>query len=93
MPSLHLVVALLVAASVWPLGWSLRIAGVAFIALTVLATLGFGEHYAIDLLLAIPFAAAVWLAVHRRRMSALLCASATALPLLLIRLTAGEVFP
>jgi hypothetical protein len=35
-------------------------------ALTCLSTLGTGEHYIIDLVLSVPFAAAVWALVHRQ---------------------------
>lgn len=40
----------------WPAG---RIAGAGFVALTVLATLGTGEHYLFDLVCAVPYAIAV----------------------------------
>ncbi len=53
-PSLHMTFALL---DWWFLrkSWFGRIAGGIFAALTVIATLGMGEHYLFDLLLAIPF--------------------------------------
>lgn len=57
MPSLHLTWALLAASYSrwWPVMWT-------FVALTVAATLGLGEHYAIDLIAAVPFTALlVWL--------------------------------
>lgn len=57
MPSLHLTWALLTARySRWrPMMWT-------FVALTVASTLGLGEHYAVDLIAAVPFTALlVWL--------------------------------
>ncbi|MBZ5608159.1 MAG: phosphatase PAP2 family protein [Acidobacteriia bacterium] len=62
MPSLHLGMALVI----WfaSRGWSswLRIASATLVFLTVLATLGFGEHYLIDLAVAVPLvvAAVAW---------------------------------
>ena len=38
----------------------------AIVGLTVFATLGLGEHYVIDLIVAVPFAAAVWSLVNRQ---------------------------
>jgi PAP2 superfamily protein len=57
-PSVHVSIALMV---LWYLRywWWGRIIGVTFLALTVLATLGLGEHYLIDLIAAIPYAALV----------------------------------
>jgi membrane-associated phospholipid phosphatase len=45
-----------------------RVAGffAAMVGLTIVATLGLGEHYVIDLILAVPFAAAIWELVQRR---------------------------
>ncbi|MEZ5293655.1 MAG: phosphatase PAP2 family protein [Vicinamibacterales bacterium] len=57
MPSLHLTWALLMARY-----WRWRTAGWTFVALTVASTLGLGEHYAVDLLAAVPFTALlVWI--------------------------------
>ncbi len=56
MPSLHLVFALLCWIYSPP---KLRIPMLVFVALVVAATLGLGEHYAIDLVAALPFTAAV----------------------------------
>ncbi|MBZ5596132.1 MAG: phosphatase PAP2 family protein [Acidobacteriia bacterium] len=59
MPSVHFACALLVwwntaaFARVW------RVLAAAFVASTLLATLGFGEHYLVDLVVAVPFALAV----------------------------------
>jgi hypothetical protein len=60
-PSVHTSTALLILWFLrhWPLG---RAFGAVFLALTVLATLGSGEHYFFDLLCAVPYAAGVcWL--------------------------------
>jgi len=56
MPSVHIAMALLIwwNSRRWALGW--RILAGALVAVTVLATLGFGEHYLVDLLVAAPFA-------------------------------------
>ncbi len=64
-PSIHFSTALLFCWALWrwPLG---RAAGLIFVALTALATLGNGEHYVFDLLCALPYAAAmVWLTGER----------------------------
>lgn len=66
MPSLHFAVTLLVGAALWELGWVARAAALLFASLTVLATLGFGEHYVVDLVAAIPFAVVIWLVVTRK---------------------------
>lgn len=42
----------------------LQILSGVFLALTCLATLGLGEHFVIDLVVAVPFAAAIWALVH-----------------------------
>jgi hypothetical protein len=47
-------------------GKAVQIAAGTFMALTCLSTLGTGEHYIIDLVLSVPFAAAVWALVHRQ---------------------------
>lgn len=65
MPSLHFAVALLVLVSLWELGTVARVGGLAFVALTIISTLGFGEHYVIDLLAAVPLAALIWVGVRR----------------------------
>lgn len=64
-PSVHTSTALLV---LWLLRhwWWGRVAGSLFLVLTVLATLGLGEHYLLDLVLAAPYSALVfWLAKPR----------------------------
>jgi hypothetical protein len=59
MPSLHTGWALLVFWQSRAFGWQGRAFGVSFLVLTVLATLGFGLHYLVDLIAAVPFAVAV----------------------------------
>ena len=45
--------------------WAGILAGV-FAGLTCIGTLGMGEHYVIDLVLAVPFARSIWALVHRQ---------------------------
>ena len=47
-------------------GRAARLGSGAFLALTLLATLGTGQHYLIDLIIAVPFAAALWNLVERQ---------------------------
>lgn len=56
MPSMHMTWALLVWWSAWELTPLARFIASGFAALTFLATLGFGEHYLVDLVVAVPFA-------------------------------------
>jgi hypothetical protein len=65
-PSLHLTSALLVFWSFRGAGRCLRLAAAAFLALTALATVAFGEHYFVDLLVAIPFAVSVQCGYQRQ---------------------------
>jgi PAP2 superfamily len=63
-PCVHLSNALLVAwfARKWRFG---QVAGVTFVLLTIGATLGFGEHYLFDLVLAVPYSmGVVWVAAQ-----------------------------
>ena len=57
-PSLHMAAALLILwfARHWIAG---RLLAVVFVVLTVLATLGSGEHYLLDLIVAVPYSVAV----------------------------------
>jgi hypothetical protein len=67
MPSGHLAWALLI---FWfarkYCGRTVRVAAGVFVALTCLATLGSGEHYIIDLIMSVPFAAGIWALAHRQ---------------------------
>jgi hypothetical protein len=56
MPSLHLTWSLLAWWYSKGLSWIERLVAFAFLALTVLATLGTGEHYFVDLIVAFPYA-------------------------------------
>lgn len=56
MPSMHMTWALLVWWSAWELTPLARFIATGFATLTFLATLGFGEHYLVDLIIAVPFA-------------------------------------
>jgi len=58
-PSMHLACALMIFWACRPLAAWVRAAAAVFLALTILATLGFGEHYVVDLVAAIPYAAAL----------------------------------
>lgn len=65
-PSVHMSTALLILwfCRHW---WVGRVVAFAFLCLTVVATLGSGEHYALDLVLAVPYALAVgWLGARRK---------------------------
>jgi hypothetical protein len=55
MPSMHMTWALLVWWSAWELTRLARFIATGFATLTFLATLGFGEHYLVDLIVAVPF--------------------------------------
>jgi hypothetical protein len=60
MPSLHFGWALLMSLYAWMRrNWVLALSSTAFVAFTALATLGFGEHYLIDLIVAVPLVVAV----------------------------------
>ena len=58
-PSMHLACALLILWACRPLGRSVRVCAALFLMLTVLATVGFGEHYVVDLVTAVPYALAL----------------------------------
>jgi hypothetical protein len=64
-PSLHFSSALLIARFLWP--WTgLRWFGIAFVVATAAATLGLGEHYAFDLVVAVPYTLGVyWLGARQ----------------------------
>jgi|HubBroStandDraft_1064217.scaffolds.fasta_scaffold18407_2 hypothetical protein len=55
-PSLHMTWVLLVWWNSKGLAWWIRAVALAFVIFTVLATLGIGEHYFVDLIVAFPFA-------------------------------------
>lgn len=59
MPSLHMTWALLIVLAAARMGLAARIGAWVFLAATVAGTLGLGEHYLIDLVVAVPFAVAV----------------------------------
>jgi len=65
MPSLHTAWALVFAWCTRPFHAAVRGLGLAVVALMVVATLGFGYHYVIDLVAAVPFAAAAQASVTR----------------------------
>ena len=61
MPSLHIAWALLLALEMRRLGRAWAVFGVAFVAVTVFATLGLKEHYVIDLIVAVPSTLTIYL--------------------------------
>ena len=56
MPSLHTVWVLLIWWHSRPFAWPIRLAAGVYLTFTLLATLGFGFHYLVDLIVAFPFA-------------------------------------
>jgi hypothetical protein len=60
MPSLHLGFALICYWILAPLGRWLRLGATVYLLITALATVGFGEHYFVDLIVAVPLAVAVY---------------------------------
>jgi hypothetical protein len=58
-PSNHMSLALLCAVFLWRFRWG-KLIGVLFAVMTVLETLGFGEHYVFDLLVAVPYSWLCW---------------------------------
>jgi hypothetical protein len=62
MPSIHTAWALVLLWNVRPFGIVARIAGWFVLVFTILSTLGFGYHYVVDLVAAVPFTAAVQIA-------------------------------
>jgi len=97
MPSLHTGWALLVFWQSRAFGWRGRLFGASFLVLTMLATLGFGLHYLVDLIAAVPFAVALHAfftpggeQVERARRQALLVSGVSFVAwLLLIRFGTG----
>jgi len=97
MPSLHMANALIVAAHAWRLGeprwrdvW--RLVAVVDVVFTVIATLGFGYHYAADLVAAVPFTYGVFGLARREARAAALGLGITVaflLSLLLLRFGLG----
>ncbi len=56
MPSLHMAWAVLLWWYARGLSWWTRVIALAFVVFTILSTLGLGEHYFVDLVVAFPFA-------------------------------------
>lgn len=63
-PSVHFSSALLILWFLRPWRWGI-VFGLAFLAITTIATLGSGEHYAFDLVVAVPYAVVVAWAANR----------------------------
>jgi len=66
MPSFHFAWAVLLARSLGGARLVVRLIGFAFVAATALATIGSGEHYVIDLIVAAPFVVALEAATAHR---------------------------
>ncbi len=66
MPSGHFLWAILLLLFSWRCRWPMRTAFLVFNILTIGATLGLGEHYWIDLLASIPYAAGIYYLLHIR---------------------------
>lgn len=84
MPSLHLTWAMLVAWHATRSGWLAGAIAGLFLALTTVATLALGEHYLIDLAMAVPFAVAIGAALAGNRRLATVCFIVSASGLLAI---------
>jgi hypothetical protein len=92
MPSLHLAWAIILARSTIGAGRLLRVGTFAFAAFIALATLGSGEHYLIDLVVALPFVIALEAAsarssvpLSRRRVALIVGLSLYAAWMLIVR--------
>jgi len=73
-PSLHVAWCLLVVYSSWQFrSRILRAYAILSLVLTAAATLGLGEHYLVDLIVAGPLSSAVYLGVQRRYVPAAIC--------------------
>ncbi|HEY3939486.1 MAG TPA: phosphatase PAP2 family protein [Bryobacteraceae bacterium] len=70
MPSLHIGWTVLCCWNVWPLGRMMRLLSIVFLAATAMATIGSGQHYAIDLIVAVPLCVAVQAGWNYRRAAA-----------------------
>jgi hypothetical protein len=84
-PSLHTAWALLVYWAVAKYSRPVRWAAAVFVLLTLLATLGFGEHYLIDLVVAVPFAVAVQAFCARHWVQSGVCLAGTLAWLIYLR--------
>jgi hypothetical protein len=69
-PSMHIACALLICWCCEALPRWVRISAAIYLALTALATLGFGEHYVVDLVAALPYAMALAAICSRRARAA-----------------------
>jgi hypothetical protein len=86
MPSLHMANALIMATATWRLrrsGW--RALGIIDVVFTVIATLGFGYHYATDLIAAVPFTYGVIGATRRDIRAATIGGALTVMFLVVVR--------
>ncbi len=72
LPSMHMAWALLILWSAFELGPLAIAIAASFVGFTILATLGSGEHYMVDLVVSVPFAFAVWSAFRAQKFRAAL---------------------
>jgi PAP2 superfamily len=85
-PSLHVAWCLLVLYNSWRFpSWLLRSYAVICLVLTAAATLGLGEHYLVDLIVAVPLSVAVQLGCTRRWLGAAVCMAMVVAWLALLR--------
>jgi hypothetical protein len=94
MPSVHVSTALLVWFNSRPWPWA-RALALAFLVLTIISTLGLGEHYLVDLVVAFPYALAIQslsISHHKRNRGLWLGAALTVSWFLLLRL-GQSIFP
>src|SRR5205807_3710022 len=95
MPSLHMAWAVLLWFNCRPLSPAARGLAVTYVALTVIDTLGTGEHYLVDLAVALPFSVAVqalWARVRGDTRYAVLAGGASLTLIWLVALRYGTRF-
>lgn len=92
-PSLHFAWAILILCNISPRNRTAFAAGCVFLGLTALATLGLGEHYLVDLIVAVPFAACIHSACTRQWTRAMLLGTATLLWTLCLRFGMALIAP
>jgi hypothetical protein len=89
MPSLHMANAIILAAATWRLGGSgWKALGIIDVVFTVIATLGFGYHYATDLIAAVPFTCGVIGATRRDTRTVIIGGALTVMFLVVVRYAA-----
>jgi hypothetical protein len=92
-PSMHMAWALLILWSAFELGPMALAIAASLVGFTVLATLGSGEHYLVDLVVSVPLAFAVWNAFRRDKFRVALGLGLTCAWLIYLRCGAFLVVP